>query len=210
MSLLLKLPDEGLGIWKIEESPAELLEMLEDKDSYRPFLQSCTSESRRAEWLAVRVLLKMMTGLELTIRYRENGAPYLLDFALQLSISHTKGYAAVLLSRESAAGIDIEAISERAIKAAPRFMSEPEISTLTDEHRLQQCLLYWSAKETLFKLAQLEEVDFREHLHISPFPYAPGGVIRAQETRTTRRQTADIRYLVTAAFVLTYAKAGTN
>mgnify|MGYP000016543064 CR=1 FL=1 len=67
----------------------------------------------RLEWLAVRVLLYTLSGEEKEIAYHPSGKPYLADASASLSISHTKGYVAVVLGlpgRE--VGIDIEQYGE--------------------------------------------------------------------------------------------------
>ncbi|MDE6173035.1 MAG: siderophore biosynthesis protein, partial [Bacteroides sp.] len=50
------------GIWKMDESPDELLAMLPQQESYRHALQRFSAEHRRREWLAVRVLLYALLG----------------------------------------------------------------------------------------------------------------------------------------------------
>ena len=49
-----------------------------------------------------------MLGRETPVAYHPDGIPYLPDADLHISISHTKGYAAVLLDTQPRIGIDIE------------------------------------------------------------------------------------------------------
>jgi 4'-phosphopantetheinyl transferase len=126
MPVIFKHTRPLFGVWKIEETSDELLSMLALRSEYLPFLQNIKTEKRRQEWLASRVLLKELSGSELLIAYHEDGAPYLPDSAYHLSISHTNGYAAVLLQEQPAAGIDIEYYSTRILKIRSRFMSPEE------------------------------------------------------------------------------------
>ena len=122
MPLLMKHTGPLWGIWKIEESSEVLLSLLRNREEYLPQLELIRAEQRRREWLACRVLLQELTGGPACIAYRPNGAPYLSGSSLHISISHTKGYAAVLLQNRPAAGIDIEYHSGRVSKIRSRFM----------------------------------------------------------------------------------------
>ena len=126
MPLLMKHTDPLWGIWKIEESSEVLLSLLRNREEYLPQLELIRAEQRRREWLACRVLLQEITGGPACIAYRPNGAPYLSGSSLHISISHTKGYAAVLLQDRPAVGIDIEYRSERVSKIRIRFMNQEE------------------------------------------------------------------------------------
>lgn len=97
MPLLMKHTGPLWGIWKIEEPSEVLLALLQNRKEYLPQLELIRTEQRRREWLASRVLLQELTGGSALIAYHPNGAPYLSGSSLHISISHTKGYAAVLL-----------------------------------------------------------------------------------------------------------------
>ena len=96
MPLLLKHTAPLRGVWKIEESSDTLFSLLENGEEYLSQLEDIHTEHRRREWLASRVLLQTLLGRPARIAYHPNGAPYLLDSSLYISISHTKGYAAIL------------------------------------------------------------------------------------------------------------------
>lgn len=85
------------GIWKADETVEELLALLPHKEKYEADICGFTANSRKLERLAVRVLLYEMLGEEKEIGYRSSGKPYLADGSASISISHTKGYVAVLL-----------------------------------------------------------------------------------------------------------------
>ena len=173
------------GIWKASESLEELLALLPHKEKYEEGIGKFTAVSRKLEWLAVRVLLYTMLGEEKEIHYYSNGGPYLADGSFSISISHTKGYVAVLLSEPGKrVGIDIECYSERVRKVAHKFMREDE-------------------KKSLFKGMNASDVDFREHLHVMPFTPDEQGVFSAAEYRTAEKQIFQIYYYLFSDFVLT-------
>lgn len=204
MPFFLKHTGPLWGVWKIDESSDELFSLLRNGDEYLPQLESIRTEQRRREWLAVRVLLQELAGAPMRIAYRPNGAPYLPDSPLHISISHTKGYAAVLLQECPPVGIDIEYRSGRVLKIRSRFMNPDEEDAIDRAHETEHLLLHWCAKETLFKMIGAEEVDFLRHLHVRPFPYAETGCFTAVETRTEMNAAYILHYLVTPGFVLTW------
>ena len=69
-----------------------------------------------------------------------------------ISISHTKGYVAVLLGGpEKEVGIDVECYGERVRKVAHKFVREDESVSWYKGTETWSLLLHWSAKETMFK-----------------------------------------------------------
>ena len=203
MPLLVKHSLPLWGIWKIEESSDELLRLLENKQPYYSFVTDTMTEARKCEWLAARVLVKQLLGFEPDISYTDAGAPFLVGLSKRISISHTKGFAAVILSDNPAAGIDIEYMSDRVKKILNRFMSASEDSQIDEYYETEHLLVYWSAKETLFKMIGQSDVDFKEHLQIHPFRYSNEGVFLATERRTKKNESFKIHYFVTQEFVLT-------
>lgn len=140
-----------LGLWHIEESVDELLNrypsLLSEVSSYR-------SDARKLEKLAVYSLLFMMTGdTTLRISHNEAGKPFVNGW--NISISHTKGYAAVILSKDKNVAIDIEHISPRVCKIADRFVRSDE-----NAPTIESLLLHWSAKETIYKYFSESNLHF--------------------------------------------------
>ena len=110
-----KTKDIHWAIWKMEESLESLLTLL--PATRRIFceqeMQRFTSERRKMEWLSVRVLLYSMLQEDKEIIYSSEGKPSLGDHSFFISISHTKGYVAVILSPIAPVGIDIEQYGHR-------------------------------------------------------------------------------------------------
>lgn len=162
-----------IAVWHVTESYEELLELLPDADSVSGEAESkFSSESRRLEWTAVRVLLCNMLERQVLIEYNELGAPLLPEYErLNISISHTHGYVAVALSERNAVGIDIEQIERteeekesKVERVKGKFMGEREHADTT-----VGLLLHWSAKETAFKVLGETGIDFKKDFCIEPF-----------------------------------------
>ncbi|MBC5993133.1 4'-phosphopantetheinyl transferase superfamily protein [Pontibacter cellulosilyticus] len=161
-------PHTILGIWQTEESLEELLALL-------PHHVDCTQiaqahDKRKKEWLASRVLvytlLKQFTAAHAVLRKDENGKPYFENVPLYLSISHSPALAAVIISDKYEVGIDIELLSQKALRVAGKFLGEDEKKyTAQDENKT---CLYWSAKETLYKLYSRKQLIFKDNLILAP------------------------------------------
>ena len=154
-----------LRIIKRDEATIGLWEMVDGEfDSYTDdYLRGAIGEAekryksnaRRMEYICERALLKdMMNGRIVKIFHNEDGKP-MLNNGLNISISHTRGYIAIILSETKNVGIDIEYVSDRVEKIASRFMREDESA---DD--IMSLLIHWCAKETLYKLFSSEHLDF--------------------------------------------------
>ncbi|WP_165040147.1 4'-phosphopantetheinyl transferase superfamily protein [Dysgonomonas sp. ZJ709] len=196
-----EISDTILGVWQIEESKEELLHLLGHHDWLGGIL-SIKSESRILEMLAVRVLLKELAGDEKEIVYYPSGRPYLKDASCNISVSHTKGYVAVALNQHHKVGIDIEKISDKIRRVQSRIISERE--HIDKDNELIHLLLHWSAKEAMFKLLDVEGVDFLKHLYIHPFTPQIRGWFKASESRTNEVHNFSAFYQVETDFVLSY------
>jgi len=197
------------AVCEIHKPVDDLLGLLQRKELYLPYLSRIRSENRKKEWLTVRVLLKEMLGEEKEILYTATGKPYLSDHSYQISISHTKGFVAIALHPEMKTGIDIEHISSRVRKIRSRFMNEKEEANLDKEHEEIHLLLHWSAKESMFKILDEPDIDFKTSLHINPFNPVLNHLscFSAYETKTGKNQIFSGFYLVNVNYVLTIMKS---
>jgi len=198
-------PSYKWGVWKMDETLEELLNMLPQQDTYRQDMQRFSAEHRRLEWLSVRVLLFTLLGEEKVIAYHPSGKPYLADNTASISISHTRGYVSVIIGEAGKeVGIDIEQYGERVHKVAHKYMREDEVVSSYQDSDTWALLLHWSAKEVMFKCMNTPEVDFREHLHIFPFKISEKGSFFAEEYRTSGERKFHIYYILHPDFVLTW------
>ena len=197
--------DLTVGIWKVDETVEQLRSMFHQFSVYEEGFARFSSEKRKQEWLAVRVLLKELCGEEKTIAYLPSGKPYLEDGSLHVSFSHTNGYVAVAIHPSVEVGIDIEQYGTRVRRVASRFIREDEWVSVDAGDETYALLLHWSAKETMFKLMEDAGVDFIDHLHILPFEPKDSGTFKAREYRSDKEQEFLIHYDTHPDYVLTFA-----
>jgi len=193
-----------IGICDIPNNSSELLSKLEQKHRYLLEIEKMT-EKRKCEWLTVRLLLKSILGKEHKIEYLPSGKPYLGDSSFKISISHTKGFAAVIVNPDYDVAIDIEKISPRVQNVKSRFLSEEELNSISQENDLVHLLLHWSAKETVYKIINREGVDFQKHIRILPFTPNPNGEgsFTAREIFESKNRDFCVNYFVRQKYVIT-------
>ncbi|TXK48998.1 4'-phosphopantetheinyl transferase superfamily protein [Pontibacter qinzhouensis] len=162
-------PRTLIGIWQIEEPAAELYAALPPQADLSA-LQGKVHPKREQEWLASRMLaytlLQQFTEVPLVLCRNEHGKPYFEQSDIQLSITHSPQLAAVIVSADHQVGIDIELVSQKALRVADRFLAESE-KTCTAGDDIKTCL-YWSAKETLYKMYSKRNLIFKENILLAP------------------------------------------
>ena len=200
-----KQGDLMVGVWKVDETVEQFRSMFHQFSIYEEGFNRFTSEKRKQEWLAIRVLLKELLGEEKEIVYLPSGKPVLKDGKAHISFSNTNGYVAVAVHPKAEVGVDIEQYGTRVQRVASRFIRNDEKVSIASGNEVYGLLLHWSAKETMFKLMEEEAVDFTEHLHVLPFQLQDSGVFEAREYRSGKEQAFMIHYDTHSDYVLTYS-----
>lgn len=190
-----------LAIWQMTESRDELISQFDTAFDLSSIL-SITSDKRILEKLTTLLLLREVIGEIPQMAYLESGKPYLNDLQGKISISHTKGYVAVIWHRFQEVGIDIEQISDKIRRVRSRVVSDSEY--IAEDQELTHLLLHWSAKETMFKIIDSDGIDFLTDLFVEPFIPQEMGTFVAKEKKTAKREAFEIHYMATPEFVLTY------
>jgi len=164
-----KIENGLFGLWKITEEIEELLSMANLSTPDFETWSAIKAIQRKKEWLATRALLKELTNQRIQISYFPDGRPYLNGVSMNISISHTKGYAAILLHEKEIPGIDIELNSRSAEKVAHRIFSPEELESCkeNDGYSNKKLLIHWCAKESIFKMVPEHNVSYLNQIHIS-------------------------------------------
>ena len=196
----------ALGVWKIEENEEELLTFFEQKrQEYATEIARFGYPARKLEFLSVRLLLKELTGNENSVVYDSNRYPSLVGNEFKISVSHTTGYASVIVHPSVNVGVDIEQKRDKIVRLKHKFLGQDELENIDKENELEHLLLHWSAKETMFKMMGETDVDFISHLHISPFTPAQEGTIYGKETKSAGRRNFILDYQIDNDFVLVWS-----
>jgi len=156
-----------IGIWRIEEEVDVLKQKVHPSIWQQDNYQSITSPRRQKEWLATRVLIRELLPQNevMDIRYDEFGKPSLNQNTRYLSITHSKDFAAVIFHHHKELGIDLEPIHPKILRLKRKFVSDKEALQIKEDN-IFKLTLFWSAKETLYKLYGKKKLRFKEHLLI--------------------------------------------
>lgn len=179
-----------LAIWKMDE-PLDSLPRPGQIDL------SQYKTQRLREKLTEYLLLEELTGRDdLVIGHDKDGAPQVEGY--NVSISHTKGWAAMILSKHHRNGIDMEYVSYRVNKVLTHFMRDDE-----QQATLKGRLITWCAKEAAYKYFHEQHLGLFE-MRLLPFTAQDTGVVYLENVRQGSKVT--INYEANDEFVLTFIK----
>jgi len=190
-------PNIRLGIWRIEETVDELLACDARLSKVMPYLTAYHHRERLREKLAVYELVFILTGgTVMEIKHRQNGKPYLEGW--NISISDTKGYAAVVVSKEKKVAVDIEYFSDRVSRIVRKFIRSDEYAATIEAQ-----LINWSAKETTYKYFSEQNLQYFE-MRLQVFQENCLGSVVVENLKM-KGKTLCVHYRINDVFVLTYA-----
>ncbi len=199
--------DARLGLWLIREDAEALARMVPLCDWQLEQFRKLKAEKRKKEVLSVRVLLDLMQGYHEDIEYLESGKPVLPASGRNISITHSQGLAAVLLS-PFPCGIDAEESSRDPSQIAGRYLSDEEIAWTSASGDPQAAmLLCWSCKEALYKMSGLQKVNFRTDMILSPVEPGLQGEILATIRQGVMGSVLPVTYFYQAGHLITWCLA---
>ena len=196
--------DAEIGVWQITETEEELKELSSTPTDEMEEISFIRSESLRKQRLAVRALLNTMFDDKVYLSHHDNGKPYLENNPVNISITHTEKYVAVILHEEENVGIDIESLDRDFSAVEKKALSEDEIDDLEDDKRNEQLAIYWCAKEAIFKLLSRYNVDFAEQIEVERFRPRGEGELEATFTYKDEEEEFDLEYITFDRHVLVW------
>ncbi|MFD0750501.1 4'-phosphopantetheinyl transferase family protein [Mucilaginibacter calamicampi] len=200
--------DTEFALWKIEEQADELYQQLQLNDEEKAFVEGISSGKRHLHWLGTRVLLRKMLNTEeyIDCRIDEHGKPYLYTLPYHISLSHSFDYAAVMISRKSPVGIDVEQIKQKVERIAHKFMRPAELGFIDDKHKIEQLYVCWCAKEAVYKCYGQKEVSFADDISLQPFKLADKGLVEALLQKGNVNINYTVGYLQYEDYMIGYVK----
>ena len=170
-----------VAVWQITETEDELRALSSTPSDEMEEISFIKSESLRKQRLAVRALLNELFEDKVYLAHHDNGKPYIENNSINISITHTEKYVAVILDRDDEVGIDIESLDRDFSVVEKKALSEDEIDDLEDdrEEKNEQLAIYWCAKEAIFKKMSQYNVDFVEQIEIERFRSKGEGELEA-------------------------------
>ena len=129
------------------------------------------------------------------IGHAASGQPLLRGY--HVGVTHTKGYAALMLSNSCDVACDIEHFSDRVERIKSKFLRKDEKA---DD--LDSLLVHWCSKETVYKLFPEDNLQFSQ-MRVGPFSTMSDWACEVENMKCGEKVRVDFE--LTMQFVLTYA-----
>lgn len=129
------------------------------------------------------------------IGHAASGQPLLRGY--HVGVTHTKGYAALMLSKSCDVACDIEHFSDRVERIKSKFLRKDEKA---DD--LDSLLVNWCGKETVYKLFPEDNLQFSQ-MRVGPFCTMSDWACEVENMK--RGEKVRVDFELTMQFVLTYA-----
>jgi 4'-phosphopantetheinyl transferase len=169
-------------IWEITETFDQLYQRVVLSEHGKREIAGISHPVKQLERLAARCCVQELvrqTGKDYQgIIKDEHDKPFLLDYAFHISISHSYPYAAAILHKKLPVGIDIEKPVEKLGRIAHRFLNDDEFMDCKGD--LKKLCIYWSGKESIYKLNGKTGLNFKKDIRIAPFELHKRDVIKSQ------------------------------
>ncbi|HNW98302.1 MAG TPA: 4'-phosphopantetheinyl transferase superfamily protein [Bacteroidales bacterium] len=198
-----------VGLWEITESVDVLFSKIKLNNEENELYNSFKNDTRKLHWLSYRnLLMELITPEEYShVIYDDNGKPYLADNSHHLSVSHSGKFSAAVISKTKSVGIDIEIIHPKIEKVIHKYLSDEEIKNIGTTSRFEKLYIYWSAKESLYKLYGKRNLLFQENILIKPFIYSEKGEITGSIITEKMNQDFKLFYEKIHDYILVYTLA---
>lgn len=193
------------GIWQITEPVEALATVLVPNEPDRIYLESIAHPDRFHQTLASRVLAQVLLQ-QWGISYGGTAKdplrkPYLVDCPYYISLSHTQGYAAVIIHKYRRVGIDIEHLKEKLNRVAPRVFTEAEQHSTRND--LLKTGVYWCAKEAIYKVSENEILSLR-NIWLKDFQMQKKGTLFGQIQQEGSCVELEVFYCRMITFIVAY------
>lgn len=153
-----KVGNNRLGLWKIDGSEVRFETDFPEVAANLSVRHPRTQLQRYAS----RLLINEMLGELPEVWKDDHGKPHLKGKEIEISISHTEGYAAILLG-EGKLGVDVQHYKPNVMKVRDRFLDDRELEMAQD---IETTTLFWAAKEAVYKYNAKPGLDFRDPITI--------------------------------------------
>lgn len=161
------------------------------------------SSKRELEKKGTAFLLEKLFNKEVLLSYNTHGKPEVENENCHISISHSHDKLVIMCNQQSPTGIDIELIRDKVLKIKDKFLSKAELKDAGEN--TNKLIIYWAAKEALFKYYSLKEVEFIKHLFIQPFELKTEGILVGEIRLESFNKKLDLHYEKLEDYMLVYS-----
>ncbi len=113
------------------------------------------------------LLEEMLKTKDFSLEYHPTKKPFLKNRTEHISISHSHDKLAIIINEKENTGIDIELLRDKVLKIQHKFLSPAEMDFAKDD--VEKLITIWAAKEAMYKIYGLKELDFIKNLFVQKF-----------------------------------------
>ena len=157
---------------------------------------------RELEKNATAFLLEKLFGKAIDLSYNSDGKPQLNSEGCHISISHSHDKLVIICNTKNDTGVDVELIRDKVLKIKDKFLSKAELDAAKDN--VEKLIIYWAAKETLYKVYGLKEVEFAKHLFVHPFTLNTTGTLVGELNLESLQKKFNLYYEKLEDYMLVY------
>ena len=155
-------------LWRLEEEAPQLLALCREAGIPVEDLLAVPVKRQR-EKAAERLLLCSAFGRPVSVGHTEQGAPYVVDDEVNISITHTPRLVAVAIDEHRIIGIDAEQVDrQQVLRVRDKFLNAVEQRFIAPDD-LAAHVIAWTAKEAIIKAERNSALDWTNGIMLDPF-----------------------------------------
>lgn len=150
-----------IKIWKVilgELSPKEL------NNDEKKLFKLKKSNILREQFLATRKMLALENS-DYIITYDLDGKPS-LNSEFNISISHSREIAAIVLSNNRKIGLDVQLKESKILNIQNKFLNKFEKLNIGNNPSINILTMIWTSKESIYKAIGLKGISFSKNIKI--------------------------------------------
>ena len=153
-----------VGIWKITESIYDLSSQVVLSSKSKKLLKNRKASIHKLQFLSIRAILLEFGYSDKDLSYINNSP--ILNNGKKISISHSNLFSCVIIS-DFKVGIDVQEFNNKINTIAKKFIGYEAL--YVKDNDIQIISIIWNIKESIYKIAEIIGLDYKNHLLVIPF-----------------------------------------
>lgn len=153
-----------VGIWNITESIDDLSSQVVLSSKSKELLKNRKAIIHKLQFLSIRAILLEFGYSDKDLSYINNSP--ILNNGKKISISHSNLFSCVIIS-DFKVGIDVQEFNNKINTIAKKFIGYEAL--YVKDNDIQIISIIWNIKESIYKIAEIIGLDYKNHLLVIPF-----------------------------------------
>lgn len=153
-----------VGIWKITESIDDLSSQVALSSKSKELLKNRKASIHKLQFLSIRAILLELGYSDQDLSYINNSP--ILNNGKKISISHSNLFSCVIIS-DFKVGIDVQEFNNKINTIAKKFIGYETLYVKDNDTQIMSII--WNIKESIYKIAEIIGLDYKNHLLVIPF-----------------------------------------